>query len=65
MIKTNYNLFKQLSQQNHSRNNKLIILKNFSINIATALSMLSTSKDSSFKTKTLNNYSSNQSSVRT
>ena len=65
MIKTNYNLFKQLSQQNHSRNNKLLILKNFSINIATALSMLSTSKDSSFKTKTLNNYSSNQSSVRT
>ena len=62
MIKTNYNLFKQLSQQNHSRNNKLLILKNFSINIATALSMLSTSKDSSFKTKTLNNY---QSSVRT
>ena len=65
MIKTNYNLFKQLSQQNHSRNNKLLILKNFSINIATALSMLSTSKDLSFKTKTLNNYSSNQSSVRT
>lgn len=65
MFKTNYNLFKHLSKPIHSRNNKLLILKNFSINVDTALSMLNTSKESSFKTKTLNNYSSNQSSVRT
>ena len=65
MFKTNYNLFKHLSKPIHSRNTKLLILKNFSINVDTALSMLNTSKESSFKTKTLNNYSSNQSSVRT
>ena len=65
MFTTNYNLFKHLSKPIHSRNTKLLILKNFSINVDTALSMLNTSKESSFKTKTLNNYSSNQSSVRT
>ena len=65
MFKTNYNLFKHLSKPIHSRNTKLLILKNFSINVDTALSMLNTSKESSFKTKILNNYSSNQSSVRT
>lgn len=66
MFTTNYNLFKHLSKPIHSRNTKLLILKNFSINVDTALSMLNTSKGSSFKTKTLNNnYSSNQSSVRT